>query len=76
MTQDFVAAYIEALEKEGYEYLIIPFKNLNDKDTIVHCNIENLSSDFTFGGGRTISKKESIIELVTAVLEDREKSQK
>lgn len=68
MTNDFKDQFCEALKKEGYEYVILYWKDLN-KGAQVSSKVDDLDSEFTFPNGRTVTKKESIVELAEFAIE-------
>lgn len=70
MTRDFTEDLTEALDKEGYEYLILTWKDLS-LGACVDSNIKGLKEDFEFSE-RVITKRESIIELISLILSEDE----
>jgi len=67
MTRDFIDQLTESFDKEGYEYLLLSWKDL---ETGVHINtkINNLNQRLAFTKSRS-TKRESIIKLVHVALE-------
>lgn len=69
MTHDFRQDFIESLEKEGYKYLIITFKDL-DEGAHISSDLGNLNEELVFENGRKLTQRESLIELTSDILNE------
>lgn len=69
MTQDFIEDFRQALEREGYEYVILTWKDLG-KGASINTNVRSLDETTTWPSGRSSTKRDDLMELMEFTLKD------